>query len=289
MSGDSRDRGFVARSLTLVAVALAVAAGVQWLGPALHAQVTRPGGLIRHDNGQSVSPVYEGWYPLPDGTIAAAFGYFNRNYEEEVRIPVGPNNRVQPGPQDRGQPTYFFPRRHIGFFVIKLSAGTSTDTTWTLSSRGETLEIPVNLAPEYLIEPLKAAAGPSPGNMPPVLRFDPLDEGGTGPVGAIVERTATVGTPLALDVWVTDDGLGSQEDEPELTVRWRRFRAPGAVTFSQESPVVEAGKASTTASFADPGQYVLYVRASDGSRESSQCCWTNGYVQVNVGAADSRR
>ena len=272
--------------LTLAGIGPAIGAGSLSSVASLEAQVTRPGGLIRHDRGQSVSPVYEGWYQLPGGDIAASFGYFNRNYVEEVRIPVGADNRIQPGPADQGQPTYFFPRRQIGVFVITIPAGTTGEVTWTLTSRGETLEIPVNLDPEYLIEPFKAAAGPSPGNAPPLLRFDPEYEAAIGPAGTVFERTASVGAPLALDVWVTDDGLGSGRDEPELTVTWRRFRGPGAVTFGDDRPMVEDGLASTTASFADPGDYVLHVMASDGSRRSNQCCWTNGYVRVRVAAPD---
>ncbi|MCY4658791.1 MAG: hypothetical protein OXF93_03130 [Acidobacteria bacterium] len=281
-----RAGGSSALRLTAAGLAALAAAGGSWLDDPLRAQATRPGGLIRHDRGQSVSPVYEGWYPLPDGAIAASFGYFNRNWVEEVRVPVGPDNRIQPGAADQGQPTHFLPRRHIGVFVITIPAGTEGDVTWTLTSRGETLEIPVNLDPEYLIEPFRAAAGPSPGNTPPVLRFEPEGAGVQGPAGMVSERTATVGSPLVLDIRVTDDGLGSGRGEPELAVAWRPFRGPGTVTFGEESPVVADGRASTTATFAAPGDYVLLVVATDGSRQSNQCCWTNGYVRVRVAAAE---
>ena len=279
-----------------IAVVAVVTAGLLGFGAAADAQVTRAGGLIRHDRGQSVSPVYEGWYRQPDGTVVASFGYFNRNHAEEVSIPVGPNNRVAPGPEDQGQPTYFFPRRQIGVFTIDLPADTTVEVTWTLSSRGETLEIPVNLDAEYLIEPFRAAAGPSPGNSPPVVRLDLADEGFSGPAGGVAERTGAAGVPLALDVWVSDDGLGSGRDEPVLTVTWRKFRGPGAVSFEEESPDIEledglagaAGRASTTAKLSEAGDYVLHVVASDGSRQSNQCCWTNGYVHVRVSAEDAR-
>ena len=148
------------------------------------------------------------------------------------------------------------------------------------------MEIPVNLDPEYLIEPFRAAAGPSPGNTPRVLRFEAGGPGAEGPAGRLSERTATVGTPLVLEVWVADDGLGSGRDEPELTVTWRPFRGPGAVTFGEGSPSLADGRASTTATFAEPGDYVLHVVATDGSRQSNQCCWTNGYVRVRVAAAE---
>ena len=286
MGSDFGKRRVATTGLTGVAVAVAVAALTQWLGAT--SQATRPGGLIRHDSGQSVSPVYEGWYQQPDGRIAASFGYFNRNYEEEVHIPVGPDNRIQPGPADQGQPTYFFPRRQVGVFVITLPADTSNEVAWVLTARGETLEIPVNLDQEYLIEPFRAAAGPSPGNTPPVLRFDPADDDIRGPAGAVLQRAATVGTPLALDVWVSDDGLGASGDEPELTVTWRKFRGAGMVSFDESSPPIETGKASTSASFADAGEYWLSVLVSDGSRQSNQCCWTNGYLRVIVTAAGDR-
>ena len=284
------------RRLTRIGVAAALAAGLLGVGAAAPAQVTRAGGLIRHDRGQSVSPVYEGWYRRPDGTIAASFGYFNRNHAEEVSIPVGPNNRVAPGPEDQGQPTYFFPRRRIGVFTITLPADTTTEVTWTLISRGATLEIPVSLDAEYLIEPFRAAAGPSPGNAPPVVRFDAADEGFSGPAGGAAERTVAAGATLALDVRVSDDGLGSGRDEPELAVAWSKFRGPGAVSFEDGSPDIEAedgsagqiGRASTAATLSEPGDYVLHVVASDGSRQSNQCCWTNGYVHVRVDAADAR-
>jgi hypothetical protein len=284
------------RRLTRLAAPPVLAALLLGVCSVADAQVTRAGGLIRHDRGQSVSPVYEGWYQRPDGTIVASFGYFNRNHLEEVSVPVGPNNRVAPGPEDQGQPTYFFPRRQIGVFTIELPADTAVEVTWTLTSRGETLEIPVNLDAEYLIEPFRAAAGPSPGNAPPVVRFDPVDEGFSGPAGGVAERTVAAGAPLALDVWVNDDGLGSGRDEPELTVTWRKFRGPGPVGFEEDSPDIEVeegsageiGRASTTARLSEPGDYVLYVVASDGSRQSNQCCWTNGYVRVRVDAAGAR-
>ena len=278
-----------------MAVSVALAFGLLGVHGVADAQVTRAGGLIRHDRGQSVSPVYEGWYQRPDGTIVASFGYFNRNHVEDVSIPVGPDNRVAPGAEDQGQPTYFFPRRNIGVFTVTVPDA-DTEVTWTLTSRGETLEIPVNLDSEYLIEPFRAAAGPSPGNGPPVIRFDPADAEFSGPGGGVAERTVAAGVPLALAVWISDDGLGSGRDEPVLTVTWGKFRGPGAVSFEDESPDVEfedgpagvTGRAGTTATLSEPGDYVLYAVVSDGSRQSNQCCWTNGYVRVRVGAAEER-
>ena len=44
--------------------------------------------------GGTVTPVYEGWYPQPDGGFMLYFGYYNRNTEEVVEVPMGPANAV---------------------------------------------------------------------------------------------------------------------------------------------------------------------------------------------------
>src|SRR5947209_3899598 len=66
---------------------------------------------IPFDSGQNAVPVYEGWERNPDGSVAMIFGYFNRNYREELNVPIGPDNNIDPGGPDRGQPTVFYPRR----------------------------------------------------------------------------------------------------------------------------------------------------------------------------------
>ena len=45
------------------------------------------------------------------------------------------------------------------------------------------------------------------------------------------------------------------------------------------------GKATTTASFSEPGEYILRVVANDWSGDGGggfQCCWTNAHVAVSV-------
>ena len=46
-----------------------------------------------------------------------------------------------------------------------------------------------------------------------------------------------------------------------------------------------AGKATTTATFSEPGEYVLYLVANDWTGKGGrgfQCCWTNAFVKVSV-------
>src|SRR5262245_62166323 len=62
------------------------------------------GAQTRYAKGQDVVPVFEGWERNPDGSFNMVFGYMNRNYEEELDLPIGPDNMIEPGPVDQGQP-----------------------------------------------------------------------------------------------------------------------------------------------------------------------------------------
>ena len=70
-----------------------------------------PAGAQRPRSVQNIAPVYEGFEKNPDGSFNLLFGYYNRNWEEEIDVPVGPDNNLEPGGPDRGQPAHFFPRR----------------------------------------------------------------------------------------------------------------------------------------------------------------------------------
>ena len=169
------------------------------------AQETKLDAPRPHDSGQSVSPSFEGWYENPDGSFSIVFGYLNRNYEEHLDIPVGPGNRIEPGPADRGQPTHFLPRRHTGVFAIRVPADFGEqELTWSLTAHGRTIAIPGNLRPAWRIDALKEVTN---GNTPPVLRFAPDGEPGQGPAGVSARITASPSRPVELALWTTDDGL----------------------------------------------------------------------------------
>ena len=59
-----------------------------------------------HETGQSITGAFEGWFKNPDGSFNLLLGYFNRNTKQELDVPIGPNNRIEPGGPDRGQPTH---------------------------------------------------------------------------------------------------------------------------------------------------------------------------------------
>ncbi len=249
---------------------------------------------VARTHGQSVTPAFEGWYPNADGTFNLSWGYMNRNYEERLDIPVGPDNRLEPGPADQGQPTHFLPRRQTGVFTVTVPADFGDRTLrWTVAAHGETMSVPGHLRPEWQIDALREV---TTGNTPPVVRFEPEGPHAQGPRGvrAAAEAQASDSVPLA--VWITDDlvlrssGNYPLTREPRLGVLWSKFRGPGKVSFNNVEPALDpAGKAVTTATFDAPGEYVLRVLAWDDSGPQLatmavgfQCCWTNGYVDVRV-------
>src|SRR5579871_2646056 len=122
-----------------------------------------------HESGQPLTASYEGWYPNKDGSSTILIGYYNRNTKEAFDIPVGPNNRVDPGGPDRGQPTHFLTGRQWGVFSITVPKGFPPEqkVTWTLVSNGKTMTIPFSLNPLYVISPFKDATD----NTPPFIGF----------------------------------------------------------------------------------------------------------------------
>jgi len=246
-----------------------------------------------HNSGQSVTPAFEGWFQNADGTYSILFGYYNRNQREELDIPIGPDNHIEPGGPDRGQPTHFLPGRQWGLFTITVPKDFGTQKlTWTLTSNGHTDSIPASLSTLWEVEPLKDATG----DTPPVLRFE-TGASVQGPRPVIVELSTTVGTPLALPVQASDDAKlvpGMQAPKtPAVTLNWSKYRGPGDVTFANARPPLEKtegpapfnGKASTTATFSEPGLYTLYLVANDWTGKGGrgfQCCWTNALVKVSV-------
>src|SRR5881409_938380 len=105
----SKNRGRVMRKHGRGIVHGVAAALVVMVSTGSNAQVGQQLGQIRHNSGQNVVPVFEGWEKNPDGTFSLVFGYMNRNYAEEPEIPIGPDNNFSPGPADQGQATHFYP------------------------------------------------------------------------------------------------------------------------------------------------------------------------------------
>ena len=76
-----------------------------------------------------MSPAYEGWEIGADGTKYFVFGYMNRNWDEELDVPVGPDNSFNIGGADQGQPTHFLPRRNRFIFRVPVPQDSPTRTS----------------------------------------------------------------------------------------------------------------------------------------------------------------
>jgi hypothetical protein len=243
------------------------------------------------ETGQSVTGAYEGWYQNADGSYSLLVGYFNRNQKEALDIPIGPNNRIEPGGPDRGQPTHFLPRRQWGVFVISVPKDFGKSSlTWTLVANGQTTVIPMDLDPLWVVAPFKDVAL---GNTPPGVRFEAEGATHQGPPNGISRSYDTsVSHSLTLPAWVSDDGVRAPEARTRSlipTVAWSKYRGPGDVVFDKAQPTVDekTGSTTTQATFKTPGEYILRVQVNDATGDGGggfQCCWTNAHVKVTVTA-----
>ena len=251
----------------------------------------------QRERGASITPAYEGWYENKDGGFSMLLGYYNRNQKETLDIPVGPNNRVEPGGPDQGQPTHFESGRQWGVFVIKVPKDFGTKSlTWTIVANGESNSIPLTLNKGYPISPFEELGM---HNKPPVVAFSAGGPKVTGPPMAVASSyTGTVKQPIAISVWVEDPKSPNEVEVPGAaafrgvvakvaTISLHKFRGPGKVTFDKPRiPANTQGEMITAnATFDTPGDYLLRVQANDESGEGGagfQCCWTNTYVKVTV-------
>ena len=236
------------------------------------------GAQVQYARGQNVAPIFEGWEHNPDGTYSMVFGYLNRNYAEEVDIPLGPNNTITMRGEsfgDKGQPTHFYPRRQRFLFkvVVPKDWDQKEKVVWTLTSRGRTDQAKGWLQPEWeLNDDVKVenlgGGVPDPENKPPSLTTNDT-------------QIVTLPNPLVLTATATDDGLpkpyrrtpsnpdrDAQPKRPRgVQIKWIQYRGPGKVSFDPDASAVVHGEPVTLTSkarFSVPGTYVLRVTANDG-------------------------
>jgi hypothetical protein len=248
---------------------------------------------VRFNSGQSVVPVYEGWERVPDGSFNMVFGYLNRNHVEELNVPVGAQNAFDPGPADRGQPTYFYPREN--HFIFKVNVPKDWDRkkelVWTLTAHGKSETARATLLDIWEIDRKVEVSNNGGGvqvsneliakDQPPTVTIDPI-------------ARVKVGAPVTITAAVTDDGIPApskprapRQLEPTLrgappspvnvplparprapqglSVLWMLYRGPGKVVFEPEGYVkVVDGKVEVKATFTAPGTYTIRAFGHDG-------------------------
>ena len=257
-------------------------------------------------HGESITPVYEGYVEKADGSYEMIFGYLNRNWVEQPVVEIGPDNHMEPGGPDRGQPTHFLPRRNRFVFRVPVPADFGEgEVVWTLTANGVTGQAFGTLRPGYVVDDTVLMAnfgggGPSGfspdtvGNVPPVLAV----ESGR-------RLTAAVGQPVTLEAVATDDGkptprglssvwVGRSRTSPiaatGLRLSWFRYRGPAPVTFDppqtkvwedirdgggspwstgwEPPPLPPDNRWVVRATFSEPGTYVLRCQAHDGGLQT---------------------
>ena len=265
--------------------------------------------MLKYNKGQNVQPIFQGWSRNEDGTFEMHLGYLNRNYLEELHIPIGPDNNIEPGGPDQGQPTYFYTRAHRQIFSVTVPANFGDQRlVWSLTIRGKTEVAEGWLQPEWEITEegagLRDRGEEWRQNVPPeisvsggssvaagselTLKASVSDDGLPTPRGRRqLQRNRAIGQevpPILVppegtpeppknlpELNVNARGRQIQPSPPEgLSVSYIVWRGPGAVTFDPLFSLEEDGTAETVATFSKPGDYILRARAFDGQKSTDE-------------------
>jgi plastocyanin len=191
---------------------------------------------LSYTKGQNVAPAYEGWEQASDGTKYFLFGYMNRNWEEEIDVPVGPENGFSPGAADQGQPTHFLPRRNRFIFRVKVPANFSEkdELVWTLTSHGKTEKAYATLRPDYIVDDVVKAsetgalgAGTSSpevrGNKPPAVHIQ-----------EVTKRSVKAGETITFVSEVKDDGIPKRRVPSRQALQQIQERAAADPALAQQ-------------------------------------------------------
>ena len=262
------------------------------------------------DSGSNIYPAYEGWYKNDDGTFTLLIGYYNRNKKEVLDIPIGPENKIEPGGPDQGQPTHFEVGRGWGTIAIKVPKDFGDKKlVWTITANGKTVSIPFGVVKGYQIEPFLDAAM---GNKPPTIKFSatgPALQGPPAPLAQANVINGAVGESVAIKYTITDDGneepptggsaaapppAGAPPQGPPRRARvsttLTKYRGPGEIKFADSTPAIEKDMVNTTATFSLPGEYIIRVEGNDSSGVGGggfQCCWTTAYIKAVIKPANT--
>lgn len=262
--------------------------------------------------GLPVLPIMEGAYDNADGSFTVSFGYHNRNTDQALDIPIGPNNFIEPEQFNGMQPTHFSNGRATGVFTVTVPASMRGESIWwnIRTGNGELLRVPGRFG--RLGYTLDREPRPQ-GSLAPRAAFVAGGTQGSDPMGLVADNTLTaaVGEPVTLTLHAEDPSVrntnapGLEKPIP-VRVSWYKHQGAGDVTFSrhESTPVPEAeepgatsephqvalsegrGIANVVATFSTPGEYMIRGTldnwSAPDSSEGNQCCWTNMYYRVTV-------
>jgi hypothetical protein len=260
------------------------------------------------DSGSNIYPAFEGWYKNDDGTFTLLIGYYNRNKKEVLDIPIGPENKIEPGGPDQGQPTHFEVGRGWGTIAIKVPKDFGDKKlVWTITANGKTVSVPFGVVKGYQIEPFLDAAM---GNKPPVIKFSETGAALQGPPAPLAQASVingAVGENVAIKYWISDDGndepptggsaaapppagANAPPRRPRVSTTLTKYRGPGEIKFADSTPAIEKEMVNTTATFSLPGEYIIRIEGNDSSGVGGggfQCCWTTAYIKAVIKPAST--
>ena len=199
-----------------------------------------------YSSGQSVSPSYEGWWPNEDGSFTMFFGYMNTNWLQEFDVPIGPDNNIEPGGPDQGQPTHFYPRRNPFLFTIRVPKDLGNkELIWNLTTNGKAERAYASLKTDYQIDKqvISTEIGGDGGSLRDELRYNkPPDL----EVGGDRRRSGRVGEPLTLVAFANDpDNLPARRDgKPQPAGRGQPAGGRGQPAGGRGQPAEARGQSS---------------------------------------------
>jgi hypothetical protein len=215
-------------------------------------------GQLTYARGQNIVAAFDGWERHADGTFGMVFSYYNRNYEEVLDLPIGPNNNIEPGGPDQGQPTHFLPGRHRFVFSVKVPRDWDLKKrlVWTLTVRGKTEKANAFLLPEWEINnQVRAQNGDGSaaggGN---AAEYNEAPEIAVGPAQSI-----TLPDSATLTAFVKDDGLPAPK--PRAPRRQPSAARSGAAAPT-DTAAVDAGGASGDTANAPAAPRVSQLRVN---------------------------
>jgi len=209
------------------------------------------------------------------------FSYYNRNTQEEVDVPLGPNNTFDLGNGDQGQPTHFYPGRKWWLFKVVVPNDWPKDkrVVWTLTNNGRRNLAKGWLEPEWEVERAGIILGgyrnrALPGDLDKLPKISIM--GGppqtiTLPATATLTAMATATSPSTSSGCEVDaqGRCATGIDLKRFQIRWIVYRGAGKVQFDPEVSSGADGKSSVASEpkvkFSMPGNYRFRAIATDGS------------------------
>ena len=160
----------------------------------------------------------------PDGSYNMWFGYMNRNYEEEVDLPVGAGQHVRAGRRPRPADAFHAapPQGRVQGHRAE-GFRRSDSCVWKLTAHGQTQQVIGTLKPVWQIDRLRTTRGGNSekisSNLPPVGQRAVVESDARG------ARIADA-RPSRRPTTACRSGAAKPVG---MTVMWAKYRGPGAV------------------------------------------------------------